>query len=52
MAESFEENNLEKGPEFNYENYKAEKIIYSTPFILGFMISLKFHSWPVAAPGS
>lgn len=35
MAESFGENNLEKGPERNYQNYKAEKIIYSKPFIWG-----------------
>lgn len=31
MAESFGENSLEKGPEFNYQNYEAAKIIYSEP---------------------
>lgn len=52
MAESFGENDLEKGPELKYQNYKVEKIIYSKPVISKFMIYLRLHSWPVAAPAS
>lgn len=43
MAESFGENYLEKGLALNYQNYKTEKIIYSKPFILGFMTCPRLH---------
>lgn len=35
MAESLEENNSEKDLEFNYQNYKAGRILHSKPFIWG-----------------
>lgn len=35
MAESFGESNLENDPEFNYQNYKAEKVICSRTLHFG-----------------
>lgn len=42
MAESFGENSLEKGPEFNYQNYEAAKLSILNP-VLGFMICTRLH---------
>ena len=52
MAESLEENLLEKYQEFNSQNYKAEKIVCSKPFILGLLICPRLHKWPVVGPAS
>lgn len=49
MSESYGEKSLEKGPEFNYQNCEAEKIISPKPFLLGHMMCPWLHTHPVAS---